>query len=383
MSTASGLFKSFFQGGFECSTHRRRDGRRLDVISSTSHDVLALRDYRALGDLGIFTVRDGVRWHLIEAQPNRYDFSSVVPMLRAARMTGTQVIWDLFHYGWPDDIDIFSAEFVRRFESFARAFAQLLRAEGDHPAYICPLNEPSFISWAGGEAGYLNPFAKGRGFELKTQLVRAAIASTNAIREILPDARIVFCEPAIHIVADPLRPQDRNPAEAYRLFQFQSLDMLTGQVYPRLRGRPDRMDILGINYYSNNQWIHNGRTVERGNPLYRPFREILREFYDRYHRPLFISETGTEGERRPGWLSYVADEVQAACEAGVPVEGICLYPIANHPGWDNDRHCHNGLLDYPDEDGNRDIYQPLADELRKQQKRFSYKQQFELAIAGG
>ena len=36
----------------------------------------------------------------------RYDWSSFLPMLRAARETGTQVLWDLLHYGWPDDLDI-------------------------------------------------------------------------------------------------------------------------------------------------------------------------------------------------------------------------------------------------------------------------------------
>lgn len=382
MSELTPLFKSFLQGGFECSTHRRKDGQRLDVISATWHNVLALRDYRVLADMGILTVRDGVRWHLIEARPNQYDLSSVIPMLRAARMTGTEVIWDLFHYGWPDDIDIFSSEFVRRFESFARAFARVLRNETDGHAFICPMNEPSFLSWAGGEVARINPCVKGRGFELKAQLVRAAIAATKAIREILRDVQIVFCEPAIHIVADPLRPQDGPPAEAYRLLQFQALDMLMGREYVRLRGGPECVDILGVNYYPNNQWIHNGPTLGREHRLHRPFRHMLREIHERYDRPIFISETGTEGEKRPEWLAYIANEVAAARDAGVPVEGICLYPIANHPGWDNDRHCHNGLLDYPDENGNREVYEPLAREIKRQQKRFPHAQQFDMAVSG-
>jgi hypothetical protein len=61
-------------------------------------------------------------------------------------------------------------------------------------------------------------------------------------------------------------------------------------------------------------------------------------------------------------------EVFAALAAGVPVEGLCLYPIVNHPGWDDDRHCHNGLFDYADPDGNRDVFQPLAEELSRQQE---------------
>jgi hypothetical protein len=57
-------------------------------------------------------------------------------------------------------------------------------------------------------------------------------------------------------------------------------------------------------------------------------------------------------------------------QAGVPIEGICLYPILNHPGWDNDRHCPNGLWDYADEQDNRAIFKSLADELQRQQPRF-------------
>jgi hypothetical protein len=52
--------------------------------------------------------------------------------------------------------------------------------------------------------------------------------------------------------------------------------------------------------------------------------------------------------RRPSWFRYVCDEVAAAIAAGIGIEGICLYPIVNHPGWINNRHCHNGLGDYAD-----------------------------------
>jgi hypothetical protein len=94
LNSHSGLFQSFFMGGFECATHRRRDGRRLDLIKATHHDVNAAADYRMLADHGICTVRDGPRWHLIESSPGHYDWSSFLPMLRATQETGTQVIWD-------------------------------------------------------------------------------------------------------------------------------------------------------------------------------------------------------------------------------------------------------------------------------------------------
>src|SRR3954467_3799158 len=92
-STDQGAFTSFFLGGFESSTHRRSDGRRLDLLAATGHDRLLVEDYQMLAQQGISTVRDAARWHLIETSPHSYDWSSVIPMLHAARGCGTQVIW--------------------------------------------------------------------------------------------------------------------------------------------------------------------------------------------------------------------------------------------------------------------------------------------------
>lgn len=144
------LFNSFFLGGFECSSHSRQDGRRLDLLASTKHDRLAAQDYQQLAEYGIRAVRDGIRWHLIERSAGRYDWSSFLPMLHAARDGGVQVIWDLCHYGWPDEIDIWKPEFVERFARFAGAAARLVRDETDAVPFFCPINEISYFAWAGG-----------------------------------------------------------------------------------------------------------------------------------------------------------------------------------------------------------------------------------------
>ncbi|MFB8797574.1 MAG: beta-glucosidase [Microcoleus sp.] len=362
------MFQSFFMGGFECSTHRLLSGKRLDVTAATGHDKFAVADYQRLQQQGIYTVREGLRWHLIEQSPQKYDFSSVLPIIRAARDMKMQVIWDLFHYGWPDDIDIFSPEFVPRFANMVRAFMEVLANETDQTPFVTPVNEISFIAWAGGDVAYINPFGKGRGDELKIQLIKASIAAIESVWEINPRSRIVQIDPVINIIADPKRPQDRDEAEGYRLSQYQAWDMLAGRFRPELGGKEKYLDIIGVNYYDRNQWIHNEEPMKYTDPLYRPFRAILQEVFDRYGRPLFIAETGTEDDFRPVWLNYVCTEVAAAIKAGVPVDGVCLYPIVNHPGWDDDRHCYNGLWDYCNELGDREIYQPLADELQFQRQ---------------
>ena len=64
-------FDSFFMGGFECATHRRRDGARVDAVVGQDHDRFAGSDYAAMAAHGLRTVRDGLRWHLIEPSPGR------------------------------------------------------------------------------------------------------------------------------------------------------------------------------------------------------------------------------------------------------------------------------------------------------------------------
>src|SRR5438045_1102340 len=114
MTPSKDLFRSFWMGGFECSTHLNSLGIRLDMTAALQHDIFCAEDYGRLREVGIFSARDGLRWHLID-RAGSFDWSSWIPMLNAARTEDVQVIWDLFHYGWPDGLDIFAAEFVNRF----------------------------------------------------------------------------------------------------------------------------------------------------------------------------------------------------------------------------------------------------------------------------
>src|SRR5918993_3614492 len=362
-SIRSDLFSSFVIGGFECSTHRHQDGRRLDLIAATGHDTNARADYRMLAQHGIRTVRDGLRWHLIESSPGHYDWSSFLPLLRAADQTGTQVIWDLCHWGWPDDLSIWEPAFIDRFARFARAAAQVVRDETDTTPFYVPVNEISFWSWAGGSLAYINPLATGRGNELKAILVQAAMAAIEAVRSVDSRARIVHAEPAIHVVPRSDRRQDIEAARHYTLAQFEALDRLSGQLRPELGGRSDYVDIVGVNYYLHNQWVDGDLPIAVDHPQYRRFSDLLSVVYERYRRPLFVAETGIEGDLRPSWLRIIGHEVVTARKVGIPVDGICLYPIVDYPGWNDDRHCHTGLFGYPNGQGARPLCQALAEEL--------------------
>ncbi len=364
-------FQSFFLGGFEASTQRRRDGVRLDLIASTEHDVRAAEDYALMAAHGIRTVRDAARWHLIERRRSAYDFISLLPQVRAARDAGTQVIWDLFHYGVPSGVDIWGTGFVDRFAAFAKAVATLIRDETDTVPFYVPINEISFFAWGAGDVAYLNPFARGRGGELKAILVRATIAAIEAIRDVDPRARFAVAEPLINILPQSGSPEHVRAASDYMDAQFEAVEFLAGKRAPELGGGPQYLDLVGLNCYFNNQWIDHGRTVYLGDPSNTPLRDLIALAHTRTERPVFIAETGTEGTGRAPWLHHVGDEVAAAMAAGVPVEGICLYPVLSHLGWDDFRRCPNGMIEAFGNGEPRTVFRPLADELARQQALFA------------
>lgn len=366
----------FFMAGFECSTHRRRDGARLDLAVGTGHARFARQDYSLAAGHGMRTVRDGLRWHLIEQAPGRYDWSSWRPMLAASREAGVRVVWDIWHYGTPDHLDIWSPAFVDALAAFAGAAARLFREESDETPLWCPLNEISFYSFIAGEAGDFHPYGKGRGYELKRQLARAAVAVSETLLSVDPRARLLWAEPLIEAHPKSLDEADVARAAAFNRAQFQALDMISGRLEPEIGGRPGLLDVVGANFYPHNQWVIDGDddfagAVPVGHHAFRPFAEMLAGLHDRYRRPIVVAETGAEGSGRAPWIHYVCQEVETAIEAGTPVEGVCLYPVVNYPGWDDDRRCATGLFGPPDEDGVRAVYAPAAEEVARWQARMA------------
>jgi len=369
LSISVQIFRSFLQAGFECSTHKYGDGRRLDLLKQTQHDCFALADYQRIRQLGIETIRTGARWHLIEQRSGEYNFNSLLPTLHAAYVTEVEILLDLLHFGWPDHVDIFGPKFIDDFARYVRAFARYIKHHREICSVFAPVNEISFLSWVGGDVANIFPHVRNRGGELKRILVRAAIVASDILLNEISGARLISPEPVIHIVGNAHIPGDEEAAEQYRLAQFEAWDMISGKASPELGGRPEYLDIIGINFYDRNQWVNHAETLTRHDPRYRPFHRIIQEVWERYRRPLFISETGTENNARADWFNYVCGEVEIARGMGIPLHGVCLYPILNHPGWADDRHCRNGLFDYADPSGHREIHQPLADAILHQQER--------------
>jgi len=351
MTKKPGIFPTFFISGFECSTFLWKDKKRRNLIQETQHDRFAFKDYEALRSLGIAVAREGIPWPLVDKN-GRYDFSCIEPMIEAMNKNQILPIWDLCHYGYPDDLDVFSEDFVERFRKYCKAVAQYVIPKLHGPYFFTPINEITFFSFCGGEWGWVAPYTttKEDRFRMRLNLCKATIAGVKAIRKVEKDARMIHIDPLVQVVAPLDRPDQQEAAynETY-VDTFLAWDILYGKEYPELGGAPDILDIVGANNYSFGQMEYREHGPHQALPAdddrIKPLCDLLKLVWERYKRPMIIGETSGMNEGRAAWLKDVMEESLAAVEDGMDLHGICLFPCADMPDWHTGQWLHNGLYD--------------------------------------
>jgi hypothetical protein len=248
-------------------------------------------------------------------------------------------VWDLFHFGYPRDLDLFSHRFAERFEEYCYDSVRYLSARSESALCVVPVNEPSFFAWAAGEACLFAPQARGRSQELKYRLIEAAVRGIDAIWSAAPDTRIISVDPLCNVVAPVGDPQLEQVAKNFNEeVVFESWDMLAGKKHPELGGSMKHLGTIGINYYWTNQWQLAGEgepTVELAADDQRrvPLSAMIQSVDDRYHAPMMISETSHYGDFRCDWLRTLGRELDRLEMLGIALDGVCIYPVLDMPEW--------------------------------------------------
>ena len=376
MAQRPGIFPTFFLSGFECSTFIWKDQGRRDLVEETQHRTHVREDYDILRRLGIAVAREGIPWPSVDKGNGVYDFSIIDPMIEAMNVSQVLPIWDLCHYGYPDDADPFAEDFADRFARYCRAAADYVTPRVRGPHFFTPINEITFFAYCGGEWGWVAPFrnTKEDRFRLRLALCQAAIAGVKAIREVDPEARMVHVEPLVQVVAPRDRP-DLAEAARHETYEdtFVAWDVISGKQHPEYGGTPEILDIVGVNCYSFGQMEYRESGPHQALPpdddRIVPLCDLLDLAWQRYHHPMVIAETSGLETGREFWLRDVMEESMAAVNDGIDLQGICLFPGVDMPDWHTGEWLKNGLCDLePDADRLRRVLNdPYVQELRRWQ----------------
>lgn len=288
-------FAGFWMGGFEGADAVDDSGCTLDLARDSGHLARLEEDHRRAAQAGLRGVRENIGWRVSEDGDGHIDLGRALRVQASARRHGLQVLWTLVHHGLPQGLSLHDDALVSRLARFADEVARVLGpGEGTLPSVFTPIHGIGLL---------------GGGCCDKTRrLVRAALAAMVAIERRLPHARFLHVE--------PLAGDGSGPTP------WQVWDLIAGRAEPALGGRPRWLDLIGV---------HHGPAGGDARP--RRLRTLLAETWLRYHRPLLLAETGA-GDPGPGRAAHLHDtasEVRHAQAVGVPVLGLCLYPLVDRP----------------------------------------------------
>lgn len=300
---------------------------RIDEIVLTQHDRLLDDDYRLMKAAGTVGVRDSARWYLTNPAPGVYNWEWLDRVVDAAQRHELKLYLDVWHYGYPDWLNLLDPDAPTHFADFTR---QIALRYPDLP-YWCICNEPSLVAEWSGSHGRWRPFLKNEDRNpMRQQVCKMVIAGTRAVRDVRPDAVMVLPEPW---AAPTVKSEDEQAA---------GIDTIIGLRDPELGGEPALIDIIGLNHFRDS-------TLP-------PFHKLILRAKERWNKPLWIAETSgpAVGWTQAEWFWWMLAETRLANAEGAGVNVITWAPGLSMFNWNNDtEQLLNGIWKLDEETGQR------------------------------
>ena len=333
--------------GVECTQNRIGD-QYFEQLDRTGHS-LRISDLDLLADLGAQAIRQPVLWERVSSEgSNSFDWNWSDQWLRRISELKLRPIIGLLHHGsGPCYTNLLDKQFPEQLAAYARAVAERYPWARDYT----PVNEPLTTARFSGLYGHWYPHGRDDRTFVRCLLneCRATVLAMQAIREVVPDARLIQTEDLGFTHSSPVL---RYQAEFENQRRWLSFDLLCGRVnqehplwqYLLKHGAtPGELfslcqnasppDLLGVNYYlSSERFLHEKlflypRGLRGGNGRHsyvdieaarvrtdglRGAAELMLDIWQRYRLPLAITEchNGCSREEQLRWIR----EVWSACE---------------------------------------------------------------------
>ena len=359
--------KPEFVGAFESTYLPAHD---VDVLETSGHTRLWRQDLELMRACGVTRLRYPVRWHRVEREPGRYDWTSTDLVLGHLRDTGLGPIPDLVHHtSYPRWLERGFADprFGPAYLRYCAAFAERYPWVSEYTLF----NEPFATLFLCGHEAIWPPYGAGMKslVALFANVLPALLEASRMYRDLLPHARHVYvdtCEG--HSALDPSGEEYAEMANDRRFFVLDAMlgrlgdgsrpfvrDVVEAGGEELLALKPGALDVLGLDYYAHSEWAFKARDVPRPpgtHELHPQDGEVLGvtpppqpaglaalaiQYWERYGLPMLLSETNIRGapSDRATWLKHTLEQCERATAAGVPLEGYCWFPFVDSLDWNS------------------------------------------------
>ncbi len=359
-------------GGVEC-TVRRAGEEYLDELELTGHSWRA-DDIQRFAELGIKRIRFPILWERVAANgPAKCDWSWSDHRLGLLRSLNVEPIVGLLHHGsGPKYTSLVDRDFPTKFADYALLVARR------YPSVemYTPINEPLTTARFSGLYGLWYPHGRdSRTFARSlVQQCRGIVLAMQAIRSVNARARLIQTEDVAKVYATASLEYQAKFENERRWLSF---DLLMGRLrlespigcYLRQSGIAEKElewflenrvvpDMLGLNYYLTSErylderltefptWCHGGNGRDRYADVeavrvlpegLAGFDGLLTETWERYHRPLALTEVhvGCHRESQLRWLDEAWRAVNAVQRQGVTVSALTVWSMLGAYDWDS------------------------------------------------
>ncbi len=340
--------------------------RALDEYELTQHYQHWHADLGLVKEAGATMVRWGIPWYRVNPAPDVWRWDWLDRVVARFQELDLEPIVDLMHYGTPTWLDnqFVNAAYPQAVAEYAGRVAQRYRGALN---VFTPLNEPMLNILHCGEFGYWPPHLRGDdGFvQVLRPISRGIVHTQDAIAEASGgDATFVHVEASFRFDGDTDVEEYRDQVEHLRHRAFLVEDLVTGGVGPDhplvpylarhgftdtdlawAREHTAIPDVMGVNYYpAISADRFTAGEAHTGGPLdIRPrmdagvegLEEVLTAYADRYHRPVFLTETSVVGtvEERIRWLDQSVAHVHALRAGGLDIVGYTWWAVIDMIEW--------------------------------------------------
>jgi dTDP-4-dehydrorhamnose reductase len=395
-------------GGHECTVNRVGDRFFDQTVRSGHQDRLS--DLQQFADLGVKALRYPVLWERVSPErPDQRDWRWSDERLGELQILNVRVIAGLVHHGsGPRYTHLLDDGFAPGLAAHARAVAERYPWIKDWT----PVNEPLTTARFSALYGHWYPHARDEGafFSALLNQIDAVRLSMKAIREVIPDARLIQTDDLGHTFATP-------PLEHQAAFdnerRWLGWDLLTGRLAPgdlmwrrmaehglearvaALVADPCPPDVVGVNYYLSSERFLDHRADRyplhcRGHNFEQSFADVeavravapgtmgierlLLATWERYHLPIAVTEchNGCTREEQMRWLAETWDAARRLRQRGAPIVAVTAWSLLGAFDWNrlltvDNGHYEVGVFDIRAPEGPRptavaDLCRRLADQ---------------------
>lgn len=306
--------RNFLWGACLCD-YQHFGGSKCDLPLrwTARHSQFYKEDFKFIRQLGLNAFRTGIEWARIEPRENFIDKEAVKfyhDYFTALREEGVKTFVTLHHFTNPVWIHDYGGWLSKRtVEKFA-AYVDFVSSEFDNYIdYYIVIGEPAiyaYSSYMAGEAG-LPPYHTdiNEGLRCLDNLIEALAKGCKTIHKNNSKAIVGFSQFVSTFVPE-------NPSDPDNLQMCETAKDL--MVYSIPDALKDAVDYIGIDYYIKT-YISKEGIPTKGEIDPEGLRYHLKDFYERYRKPIAIIENGFPTRDEEMKIKYMLDHLKQVRDA--------------------------------------------------------------------